>query len=62
MTTYNATFDYRFDMNNVDTRLRLGIRNLTNERAPLADNYFGFFADAHRDYGRSYYLDFQSKF
>ncbi|MFB0912294.1 MAG: TonB-dependent receptor, partial [Glaciecola sp.] len=42
MTTYNATFDYRFDMNNVDTRLRLGIRNLTNERAPLADNYFGF--------------------
>jgi iron complex outermembrane receptor protein len=62
MTTYNATLDYRFDMNNVDTRLRLGIRNLTNERAPLSDNYFGFFADAHRDFGRSYYLDFQSKF
>ncbi len=62
MTTYNATFDYRFEMNNVETRLRLGIRNLTNERAPLTDNYFGFSSDAHRDYGRSYYLDFQSKF
>jgi len=62
MTTYNATFDYRFDVNDVDTRLRFGIRNLTNERAPLADRYFGFFADAHRDYGRSYYLDVRTKF
>ncbi len=62
MTTYNATFDYTFDVNDVDTRVRLGVRNLTNERAPLADRFFGFFADAHRDYGRSYYLDVRAKF
>jgi outer membrane receptor protein involved in Fe transport len=62
MTTYNATFDYRLDINEVDTRVRIGIRNLTNERAPLADRYFGFFSDAHRDYGRSYYLDLRAKF
>jgi iron complex outermembrane receptor protein len=62
MTTFNATFDYSFDVNDISTRLRLGIRNLTDERAPLADRFFGFFSDAHRDYGRSYYMDFKTKF
>jgi outer membrane receptor protein involved in Fe transport len=62
MTTYSATVDYRFNMNEVNTRLRFGIRNLTDERAPLSDNSFGFFADAHRDYGRSYYLDLSASF
>jgi outer membrane receptor protein involved in Fe transport len=62
MTTFNATLDYRFDVNDVDTRVRFGIRNLSNERAPLADRYFGFFSDAHRDFGRSYYLDVRAKF
>ena len=62
MTTYNATFDYSFDIKDVDTRLRLGVRNLTDERAPLADRFFGFFADAHRDFGRSYYLDVRARF
>lgn len=62
MTTYNATFDYRRSINDVDTRFRLGVRNLTNERAPLADGFFGFFADAHQDFGRSYFLDVLAKF
>lgn len=62
MTTFNATFDYRLDLFDANTRLRLGIRNLTDERAPLADRFFGFFADAHRDYGRSYYLDVRMAF
>jgi outer membrane receptor protein involved in Fe transport len=62
MTTFNATLDYRFDVNDVDTRVRFGIRNLSNERAPLADRYFGFFSDAHRDFGRSYYVDVRAKF
>ncbi|WP_371195302.1 TonB-dependent receptor domain-containing protein [Glaciecola sp. SC05] len=62
MTTYNATFDYNFDISEVDTRVRLGVRNLTDERAPLADRFFGFFSDAHRDYGRSYYLDVRARF
>lgn len=57
MTTYNATFDYRTELGGKDTRFRLGIKNLTDERAPLADRFFGYFADAHRDLGRSFYVD-----
>ncbi|GAC15322.1 TonB-dependent receptor domain-containing protein [Aliiglaciecola lipolytica] len=61
MTTFNATFDYTFDYQDIETRLRFGIRNLTDERAPLADRYFGYFSDAHSDYGRSFYVDFRTK-
>lgn len=56
-STFNASVDYRFDMFGSRSRVRFGIRNLTDERAPLADRYFGYFADAHSDMGRSYYLD-----
>ncbi len=62
MTTYNVSFDYRFDLWNSNTRFRLGINNFTNERAPLADRYFGYFADAHRDLGRYYYVDLRMGF
>lgn len=55
-TRWNATFDYYFDPGDLKFRARLGIRNFTDERAPLADRYFGYFADAHSDYGRNYYL------
>ena len=57
MTTWNATFDYHRDMGERNLRVRLGVRNFTDERAPLADRYFGYFADAHQDYGRNFYLD-----
>ena len=58
MTTWNTTFDYRFEgFGEADMRLRVGIRNLTDERAPLADRYFGYMSDVHYDYGRNYYLD-----
>ena len=57
-TTYDASLDYRFDWgNDNDTRIRLGIKNLTNRRAALADGSFGYYRDMHRDYGRNYYLD-----
>jgi outer membrane receptor protein involved in Fe transport len=56
-STWNASVDYRFDVFSSDTRVRFGVRNLTNERAPLADRYFGYFSDAHSDLGRSYYVD-----
>lgn len=62
MTTYDATVDYRFDYAGASNRVRLGVKNLTDERAPLADRYFGYFADAHRDYGRYYYLSLKSSF
>jgi len=59
METYNLSIDRRFAFNNIDTRVRLGINNITDERAPLADDSFGYFADQHRDLGRYYYLDLQ---
>jgi outer membrane receptor protein involved in Fe transport len=57
MTTYNVSFDYYADLWSTDTRFRLGINNMFDERAPLADRYFGYFADAHRDLGRYFYVD-----
>jgi hypothetical protein len=62
MTTWNANIDYRFDMWKSDTRLRFGVNNFTNERAPLADRYFGYFADAHTDLGRYFYVDLRMGF
>ena len=59
MTTFNGRVDYRFSFGKTDARVRFGVINLTDERAPLADRFFGYFADMHRDYGRSYYLDFR---
>jgi iron complex outermembrane receptor protein len=59
MSTWNLSADYRFDLWSSSTRVRLGINNVGNKRAPLADRYFGYFADAHRDYGRAYYIDLQ---
>ena len=61
-TYWNASADYRFDFGRTETTLRFGINNLTDERAPLADGYFGYWSDAHRDYGRSYYLDVRFSF
>ena len=62
MRTYNMNVTYKFSIfDDVDSRVRLGINNLTDERAPLADDSFGYFADQHRDLGRYYYLDFQFK-
>ena len=55
--TFDASLDYHMPIGGADTRLRLGAKNFTDERAPLADRYFGFFADAHRDYGRYFYIE-----
>jgi outer membrane receptor protein involved in Fe transport len=62
MTTYSASVDYSFDIGKTDTRVRLGVSNLTDERAPLYDDSFGFSSDAHTDWGRSYYLDLRMQF
>jgi outer membrane receptor protein involved in Fe transport len=59
---WNASLDYDFDIGYTNTRVRFGINNLTDERAPLADRYFGYFSDAHRDTGRSFYLDVRLSF
>jgi len=57
MTTFNAKFDYSFDIGDTDMRVRLGINNLSDERAPISDESYGFAKDAHRDWGRSVYVD-----
>ena len=57
MTTYNASFDYGTDLFDTDMRFRVGINNVSDERAPLADKYYSYWADAHRDLGRYYYVD-----
>ena len=58
MTTLNLTLSYDFELNDHDARIRFAVKNLQDERAPTADRYYGYYADAHQDYGRNYYLDF----
>lgn len=63
MTTYNMAADYRFvTFGDTDARVRLGITNFTDSRAPLSSNRFGYFSDMHSDLGRSYYLDLRLDF
>ena len=63
MTTYNGSVDYRFDaFGDTRARLRFGIVNVTDERAPLADDSFGYNGDMHRDLPRSFYVDLRMRF
>ena len=62
MTTIDATVSYNFRWNGNKARVRFAIKNLEDERAPLADRYYGYFADAHQDYGRNYYVDLRLTF
>ncbi len=62
MTTLNLTMSYGFDVRGNKAKIRFAVKNLEDERAPTADRYYGYYADAHQDYGRNYYLDFQLKF
>ncbi len=58
MTTMNLTMSYNFAFKGQDARVRFSVKNLEDERAPTADRYYGYYADAHQDYGRNYYVDF----
>jgi iron complex outermembrane receptor protein len=62
MTTYNASMHYKFKIGDYNARLRLLVKNLSDERAPTADRFFGYFADAHQDLGRNYQLDLRLRF
>ena len=57
MMTTNLTMSYKFDLMGNDARVRFSVRNLEDERAPTADRYYGYYADAHQDLGRNYYVD-----
>lgn len=63
MTTYNASVDYRFDsFADSRARIRFGMLNMTDARAPLSSQRFGYWSDVHRDLPRSYYLDLRLDF
>ena len=62
MTTANLSVYKDFELGGNDARLRLMIKNIADERAPLADGFFGFYSDIHRDEGRHFYLDFKVDF
>lgn len=62
MTTVNLSVYKKFEMKGKDARVKLMVKNVADERAPLADGYLGFMSDFHRDLGRNYYLDFRVDF
>jgi len=62
MTTMNVSVYYKFDVGDNKARIKFAVKNIEDERAPLADRFYGFFADAHQDYGRNTYLDFKMSF
>ena len=59
MTTVNASVYYKFELMDKNARVKLGVKNLSDKRAPLADGYNGFYSDVHSDLGKNYYLDFR---
>jgi outer membrane receptor protein involved in Fe transport len=57
-TVYNVTLSYDFAQLSDKTRgfdASIGIRNLTNEEPPFADESFGYFTRLHNAYGRVYW-------
>ena len=60
MTMLNLTLGYKFKN---DLRVRVQVKNLEDERAPLADETTGsFWGDIHTDFGRNYNLEVFKKF
>ncbi len=62
MTTMNASVYYKFNIGDNKARIKFAVKNIEDERAPLADRFYGFFADAHQDMGRNSYIDFKVSF
>ena len=42
MTRLNFTLGYKFDFEGYDARVRFGVLNVEDERAPLADEFWFF--------------------
>ncbi len=56
--TVNGYVDYEFDTSFAEsTRLRVGIRNMSDEEAPIADEQLGYFGSLHSNRGRYFYFD-----
>ena len=61
-TRHNANVSYTFNVADVESRIRLGVNNFSDARAPIYDGSFGFSADAHTDYGIFYSADLRMTF
>ena len=60
MSMLNLTLGYKFKN---DLRVRLQVKNIEDERAPLADEtYSNYWGDLHTDFGRNYNIEFYKKF
>ena len=60
MSMLNLTLGYKFKN---DLRVRLQVKNIEDERAPLADETFSmYWGDLHTDFGRNYNIEFYKKF
>ena len=60
MRMINLTLGYTFEN---DLRVRFQVKNIEDERAPLADETFSmFWGDLHTDYGKNYNIEFYKKF
>jgi outer membrane receptor protein involved in Fe transport len=63
MSTYNVSADYRFDtFGDTAARIRVGVNNFTDARAPFTSGRFGYSSDMHRDWGRAWYMDLRLDF
>ena len=61
--THNLYVQYEFDQDSASpTRLRLGVRNITDETPPLADTNFGYLGDLHSPQGRFLYANVRKTF
>lgn len=63
--TINVYADYRFKGAHLldNSKLRLGVRNITDEQPPLADELaHGYFGSLHSNRGRYFYMSFSKSF
>lgn len=62
--THNLYLQYSVDSKTFlnDSRLRIGVRNLANNLAPLSDNPFGYIGDLYNNRGRVFYASVRKRF
>lgn len=61
--THNLYVQYELDADSSSpTRVRLGVRNITDETPPLADTNFGYLGDLHSPQGRFVYANVRKTF
>jgi len=61
--THNLYLQYEFDYDsNSPTRLRFGMRNITDEIPPLAATNYGYLGDLHSPQGRFVYVNVRKSF